>query len=495
MKNRYLNRSLLLLFSIVLLSACSSSENTVVVVEEIPETEEAATSDTTVTTFSDLTVGILDPVTNFDPLFADNLSTQRVITLIYEGLYTLDRNGNPVAQLVDQVEVSEDSLEYVMTLKQNRFFHNSPVFSAGIGRRLQAGDVKIVFERAAQSGFPEYAAELLMNVAGFENYYLEQRRVYDPDDRVLGGVSGIQVLDRNRVRFVLEEKDPNFLMKLASPYLSVYPGELALNGDEELRATPVGTGPYQLSQAGSENSIILNKYNSNRRGNPDRDVSVDRIEFRYFQNESELYSQFASGEIDWIPEIGPEISGQVLTADQTLSSSFEDVYEQTRSNTSRITAFYLNENFRNGVDWLRNRLAYLTAEDFQVRGNMDLQVDRFEVVEDAVADSAYYISHTDDHVALAILNDLNALVFQPETTLALLDIHVPTRQTAIYTRNSDSVQQQFRPIPGDYWLNVETDIIGLHHDQVNGISSSSVPWLLHIDDISVDESVARAGGS
>ncbi|NBB77764.1 MAG: hypothetical protein GVY02_10335 [Bacteroidetes bacterium] len=495
MKNIYLNKVFLLLFSIVLLSACGSSENTVVVVEETPETEEAATSDTTAPAFSELTIGILDPVTNFDPLFAENLSTQRVITLIYEGLYTLDRNGNPIAQLVDQVEVSDDSLEYVFTLKQNRFFHNSPVFSAGIGRRLQAGDVKIVFERAAQSGFPKYAAKLLMNIAGFENYYLEQRHVYDPDNRVLGGVNGIQVLDRNRVRFVLDEKDPEFLMKLASPYLSIYPGELALNGGEELRTTPVGTGPYQLSRAGSENGIILNQYNSNQRGNPDRDVSVDRIEFRYFQNESELYSEFASGEIDWIPEIGPEISEQVLTADQTLSSSFEGVYQQTGSNASRITAFYLNDDFSKGVNWLKNRLAYLTAEDFQVRGNINLQVSQFEVFEEAVADSAYYISHTDDHVALAVLNDLNALVFQPETTLALLDIHVPTRQTAIYTRNSDSVHQQFRPIPGDYWLNVETRIIGLHHDQVNGISSSSAPWLLHIDEISVDESVAQAGGS
>ena len=482
----------LIAISLLLFFACSTSDSTVVVVEESPETEEARQADSLQKPFTEITVGLIDPVTNYDPLFAENLSTQRVLALMYEGLFALDRNGEPVPDLVESFEISEDSLEYLFTLKENRFFHSSPVFSAGVGRRLQAVDVKAAFERTAKMGFPDHAASLLMSVAGYENYYLEQRNVYDPQNRVLDDVAGIQA-GNNRLQIVLEKKDPNFLKKLSSPYLFIYPRELIDNRSVSLKNQPVGTGPYSLGQSQNANEIVLNRYTSTLGNRPQHEELTDRINLVYLENESDLFERFAEEEIDWIPEIGPDISGQVLNENDELTESYSDIYKLTHTGSSRITAIYLNENSEQGIDWLTNRLAYLTEEDFSMRGDLTLQVDRFEINEDAEPDSSYYISNTSDFVAKSVLNSLHRIVFQPQSSLAILDIQVPTRQTSLYTRLSDSVQQSFNPIPVDYWLRVDTGIISLYHDHVTGIESTVAPWLLHLEDVAVRNRDAESG--
>ena len=216
MKQNSLRNFVLFLMLMAVVYACSSSESTVVVVEDAPSTQQAATTDSMDEQFTELSVGLIDSVTNFDPLFAENLSTQRTLSLIYEGLYTLDRQGNPVPAIASDVVISEDSLEYVFTLDQNKFFHSSSVFTSGIGRRVNALDVKNAFERTARLTVPNHAAQLLMGIRGYENYYLEQRSVYDPNQRVLKQVVGIQVIDRQTLGIVLKEKDPQFLTKLAS---------------------------------------------------------------------------------------------------------------------------------------------------------------------------------------------------------------------------------------------------------------------------------------
>ena len=76
----------------------------------------------------------------------------------------------------------------------------------------------------------------------------------------------------------------------------------------------------------------------------------------------------------------------------------------------------------------------------------------------------------------------------PESSLVLFDIRVPTEQTSIYTRNSSSTQIEFDPIEPNYWMQIETDILGFYKDRVTGIEPTNVPWMLHINQIRVQNS-------
>lgn len=488
MNIKYVRNLTFFLSFLVVFYGCSSSENTVVIVEEEPATEQAPRPDSLDEQFTEITVGLIDSVSNFDPLFAENLSTQRTLSLIYEGLYTLDREGNPIPAIAANVEISDDSLQYVFTLNENKFFHNSPVFTSGIGRRVTASDVKQAFERTAKNTVPEHAAQLLMNVAGFENYFLEQRSVYDSEKRVLEGVGGIQVLNQQTVAIVLTEKDPDFLRKLASPYLFVYPQESINSNNRPLHDNPVGTGPYYLNRVDGNGQIILSR--DDRRNITEAHLSLlNQINLIHFADETQLFQEFIEGQTDWIPEIGPGISEQIINDNGKLRDTYEDNFDHTfnvvRNSADRIIAIYLNSRATVNHNWLINRLAYLTNEDFNTRGNIMLNVDDFEITEDAEPREQYYASFTEDSFSRRLLTELHNIIFMPESSLVLFDIRVPTKQTSIYTENSSSLHEALDPLNKGYWMRMDTQILGLYKNRINAIEPTTVPWLLHIEEVSV----------
>jgi len=368
MIRQFLHPRFVIILLAVFLASCGSSDE-IIVVEQGPtiepsQTEESAAENEEEDPYREITIGLVDPVLNFDPLFARNLSSQRVITLIYETLLTLDKNGEPVPELAKEVNISEEGTVYTITLDRDRFYHDSGVFPAGVGRRIHARDVKWAFERSARTGVPESASDLLMNVNGYENYFLEQRTLYDDTRRVLDGVNGIQIADAATVLIELNEPDSLFLQKLASPYLSVYPEESVVNNEEGLAKNPVGSGPYEIARAEDGVRIVLTAYESSDEQSEREVAKIDRLEFVYLESEAEMFQQFANSEIDWIPEVSPGVQRQVLTETNELNPVYAEDFTAVRMNAERITAFYLNKRARVSQEWLRSRLAMLTAEDF-----------------------------------------------------------------------------------------------------------------------------------
>lgn len=481
-----INKSSLFLLIIIslffFLQSCGTTDE-VVVVRDAPRADAAETEEEEEEQFYELRVGLIDPVINFDPLFARNLSTKRTISLIYDGLFELDADGEPVPAIASDVSVSDDGLVYEIIINRDIFYHDSRIFTAGLGRRIHASDIKWAFERSARAGVPTMAAELLMNVRGFENYYHEQRSIYDEQNRVLEHVNGIQVVNAQTVRFELNERDPYFLHKLSSPYLSIYPREALRDDPQGLIRNPVGTGPYTFNRVEDERTVILVRSENNR--DQENLPQINRIDLTYFDSESGLFQQFANGNIDWIPELGPEISAQVADSDYQLQDAYLDSFELIAHNTERITAFYLYTRSVVNQDWLKNRLALLTEEDITLRGRISLNTDDFELTEEAEPKEEYYVAYTDNYVARALLTELHNLVFLPESSLVFFDIRVPTRRTSLFTQSNESFHQQFNPIDGGFWLRLDTNILSLHHKHVEGVQASSVPWSLHIQNIRV----------
>jgi ABC-type transport system substrate-binding protein len=473
----------LLLPFALLLHACGTTTDTVEVVEVAPRTDRVEEEPAEEEEFYEITVGLVDSVTNFDPLYAHNLSTQRVLTLLYDGLVTLDASGEVRPSLAKEIDISDDGRIYTFTIDRDIFYHDSPVFTAGIGRRIHASDVKWAFERAARAAHPPLAAELLMDIIGYENYYLEQRNIYDPAKRVLQQVAGIQIVDQETVRIELNEANSDFLAKLASPNLLIYPREAVRDSEDGLSAKPVGTGHYLLNRVENDSRIILTKNQSENSLNRENRPAINRINFLYYESEGDLYDEFTNGNIDWIPELGPAAANQMTSEDYELLPEYRDSYSLVAQNAERITAFYLNRRSVVNQNWLRNRLALLTSEDLSIRGEVNLNTERFVLIEDAEPEPEYFIAYTENFVASKILTQLHNLVFQPDSDLVFFDIRIPTRRTSIYTEMTDSKRQNWSPLSGDYWLRIDSKILSLHHPHISGVESSAVPWLLHMPEI------------
>ncbi len=195
---------LALVLFFITLAGCKQPET--IVIDDDPTA--AAPSDTTAdepsaeaADFQQLVIGEYNSIPSLDPLFADNAASMRAIQLVYEGLVRLDAEGSVVPGMAESWEVSDDSLTYTFQLRNNIYYHDSESFSTGTGRRMSSGDVKFVFERMAQPGVPPTAAQLFMDIKGFDPYFHEQQNVYLPGQRKLEGISGIQTPGENSVVF------------------------------------------------------------------------------------------------------------------------------------------------------------------------------------------------------------------------------------------------------------------------------------------------------
>src|SRR5699024_9332577 len=95
-----------LLFLVIAAIACQPSHN-VVVIEDAPVASEqpdttSAIPQGSVDDFKQLNIGLIQPITTLDPLFAQNIGTMQLVQLLYEGLVELDANGQIVLAIAKE---------------------------------------------------------------------------------------------------------------------------------------------------------------------------------------------------------------------------------------------------------------------------------------------------------------------------------------------------------------------------------------------------------
>lgn len=471
---------------------CSSSTTETVVIRDQPRTVTAQ-PDTIITeaTFNQLNIGLIDSVTNFDPLFASNLSTQRVIRLIYEGLFTVNRDGEPVPQLIKEYSVSEDGLTYTIELHNDRFYHDSDAFSTGIGRRLNAMDVKRSIMRSAKMTVPKTASHLFMNIRGYEPYFQEQRLEFNPANRKLRDVEGIEVTGTFTLAIRLLTPDPDFKLKLASPYTVIYPHEALRTDEMGLFRRPVGTAAYRLNRVEHPAHIILSRHQNYSPGIADT-APFNRIDVYTITNESDLFQKFARQELDLIPEIGIQSIQSVADSSGTIIHAYTDRYYLYPGNGSREIAVFLNTESDYDLNPVKNLwVETLPERYFNAPG---LKVSFKSVQPDTTGESDpiefYLTSYTQDYLSRYILNSLSTQLFKPaESSVRFMELSVPNRNAAFYTKNSDSWHSQFitRSDQGFILTEASFSQLAISHRYISGFSTNDVPWWLPITSIRINE--------
>lgn len=486
--NRY--NSLFFIAILIFAAACGSGEQ-VRVVDESPQNiaERGPAQADSAEAFMQLNAGLLEPVDNMDPLFINNLSSKRVVSLIYDGLYTVDESGNITHAIARDATISDDSLTYTLDINTDIFYHDSDVFISGIGRRVQAADIKWAFERTARATVPDVASQLLMNIEGYQDFFEDQRYVYDSDRRALDGVSGIEVVNPQTIRFHLIEPDSNFTKKLASPYLAIYPREALEVQGRSLKTAPVGTGTFRFQERNG-NTLILIRDVSDSNGEHLSSSRLNRIDLTFYPQESRLFQAFAANDLDWIPEVGPQTQRMVLGEGNSLSPGYTDQYNLHNIGERRIH-LYLNETRRANMAWLQSRLSDVNPDSIEHAG--ELTIETAIEAPDSVSgepESQYYVTYTTDPHARMLLTSIQQKYLAPESEFALTDIRTPISRTAVYTMSTDAYHYSLSPIEADAWLRLITPVFGLSHLHVSGIPNSETAWKLFVDDITINKDQA-----
>ena len=119
----------------------------------------------------ELKILLSDPVETLDPLKIVYSSDWEVANNIFEGLVSIDFDGKIQNELVDSITIKQDNLTYKFNLKPNVFFHDSPCFEKGKGRKLNSSDIYYTFQRLAKRDYKFSNWHLISDkILGIEDY-------------------------------------------------------------------------------------------------------------------------------------------------------------------------------------------------------------------------------------------------------------------------------------------------------------------------------------
>ena len=278
------------------------------------------------------TEGIIGSPRFINPVLALSDADRDLVSIIYSGLLKATPDGGFIPDLAESYTVSEDGLVYEFTIRENAVFHD--------GYSVTADDVIFTINKILDP--------ILKSV---------QRANWD-------GVLVEKVNDRT-VRFTLTHPYAPFLQNTTIGILPKHMWKDVSSKQfpfSEINVVPVGSGPYKVSKVSKDSSgipetYVLKSFKDYTLGGP----FIDKITFKFYQNETKLISAFNKGYIDSINSISPE------------SIAYINPKRVEKTPLPRVFAVFFNQNIAR------------VFSNIEVRKALDVAVDRNKIVKTVLA--------------------------------------------------------------------------------------------------------------
>ena len=199
-------------------------------------------------------------ITSLDPQQGTDLSSTRVTSHIFEGLYEFDYLAVPARVVpntaVAMPAISADGRTWTIKVKPNIYFTDDAAFK-GRRRELGAEDYAYSLRRAMdptlRNGGDPALTDLIVGA----------RAVVDAA-RAPGGrmdydrpIDGLKATDRYTLRIELTATDYTMLERLAGLPAMAVAREVVEAAGNDIMSHPVGTGPYRLSEWRRASRVVL----------------------------------------------------------------------------------------------------------------------------------------------------------------------------------------------------------------------------------------------
>ncbi|MBQ7321448.1 MAG: hypothetical protein IJW99_05075 [Clostridia bacterium] len=272
---------------------------------------------------------LADEVFDFDPAYVfNNESAAKIISLMYEPLFTLTANGKVEKALVKSYKIFRDanSEEYKMTINLKKTFWSD-------GTYVSADDVVYAWKRILEVENSSEAAYLLYDIKNARavkegEMSIDDLGIYAVDDLVL------------EITFEGDIDYDQFLVNLTSYALVPLREDIVSRNDDWSKkpATITCSGPFTLrsvSYADEDKGLTLerNQYYMRDRSKNDllKFVTPYRLIVDYTKTADEIMQSYANGEIFYVGEIP-----------FSVRASYADQAEITDALSTHV--YYLNEN-------------------------------------------------------------------------------------------------------------------------------------------------------
>jgi len=187
--------------------------------------------------------------------------------------------GEYLPCLADTWTVSPDGKEYTVTLGDHKFHDGTPI---------TADDVVFTYSMAIRANANNVAKLSLV-----DGYAAAK-------DGTADTVPGIQKVDEKTVKFVLTAPDSLFMTALANGYFSILPAAYfegmtptEVKETPEFWKTPVGSGPYMISETNYPSYITLTRFEDYH-----EPAGVKDVLLTYYTDASAGEAAWIAGEVD-----------------------------------------------------------------------------------------------------------------------------------------------------------------------------------------------------
>ena len=305
-------------------------------------------------------------VTSLDPAFSRNPQNIWPINQLFNGLVQLNKDLNIEPEIASSWSISSDGLTYTFYLRNDVYFHESPIFGEKKTRRVEAKDFVFSFDR------------------------LKDPVVASPGSWVLLNVENYEATAEDILTITLKNPFPAFLGLLTMRYCSVVPKEITTYYGVNFRSNPIGTGPFYFKRWDENVKLVLLKNQKYF----EKDVSgnklpfLDAISVRFIPDIQSEFMLFLQGKFDFINSLDASYKDELLDYDGTLRSKYFEKINMLKGPylNSEYIGFFLDsknlaiksKNIRKALNigfdrklmvaFLRNNIGYPAKKGFIPKG-------------------------------------------------------------------------------------------------------------------------------
>jgi peptide/nickel transport system substrate-binding protein len=253
-------------------------------------------------------------ITTLDPAFSRDIEVMWATNQLFDGLVELDSQMKVTPCIAHRWEISDDGKDYRFHLRNDVYFHPSPLFSDTAGRQVIASDFVYSFNRLLDPDLASPASWIFSSV-----------------DRTQQG--GFEAIGDSILVIHLKEAFQPFLGMLSMQYCNVVPREVVEYYGPDFREHPIGCGPFRFAFWYENIALVLHR--NNRYWMRDSEgvplPYLDAVKIEFAKDMSVEFQGLLQGKIDFMSGIHSSFKDELLNQNGELSEAYKSILKFQRT--------------------------------------------------------------------------------------------------------------------------------------------------------------------